>query len=442
MQIAGRFKSLNPALGKMRRDFDTTQRLSVRLILQLQKICRDYQLLEIAYVVFLGSLFFLDRATASYRIYVWVVLPLGVLVGLWFAFRAAATSIIFLSTTVYLAAVGVSSLFGQQFVQVIVAEQVKIYAKWSLLVLSFLLITAYLVVQSSRFLPKFMVSMCSLIALSALINIAMFIDATPFATVSSYRLSALMGMPHFRNSTHIGPTYALFFVGALATLMLCGLSRAQRVLLCVAALVIGAALLMTQSRGAIIAVLIGMAVVVVVSPRRIKIAFVGGVAVACALIALIPALQDAFIVRGESYRLEMWSRYLAMVENTLLLGYGYWSDIRIVMRDGYVVDQPHNSILWGQIRGGTIATIALAVMLLSSIYWSVRYRQKTADALPLCLVVTMIVFGMVEVGLIPTDPGWPWVTFWLPVGICIGAERVARGIDTSRQRRDTRSKPG
>jgi len=149
---------------------------------------------------------------------------------------------------------------------------------------------------------------------------------------------------------------------------------------------------------------------------------------------MVPPVQEAFLARGQSYRLEMWERYLAMAKDTLLLGYGHWSDIRITMHDGYIVDQPHNLVLWAQIHGGILAAVAVIVMLLGGIYWSVRYQKKTADPLPLCVVVTMIAYGMVEVGLISTDPAWTWVTFWLPIGICIGAELVARGIDTSRKR--------
>jgi O-antigen ligase len=398
----------------------------VTLLSRLQQTCRDYDLLAVVYIIFVASIFFVTSDIVSYRLYVWTVVPLAVLMALPFAARTMLSSIILISAAVYLAAVGFWTYHSVQFPPHEVAGQMKFYARVSVQILSFLLVTAFLVATSPRFLEKFFVALCPIVALSALINMAIYAYSTPLPIpLVSYRLVAAIGTPRFTNSTHISSTYALFLVGGLSILVACQLSRVQRIVLQWSAPVLVAGILMTQARGAIAAVVAGT-LVALAQRRTAQKKLILGLAAAFAVAMLIPALHEAILSRGQSYRLELWQRYLAMAAQAPFAGVGHFANIEIIMGDGAVLNQPHNVILWGQIRGGIVAAAAVAVMVAACIYWCWRHWRKNAAIVPLALVATMLVSGMVEVGLFPGYPTWPWVTYWLPVGISVAAEVLAR----------------
>jgi hypothetical protein len=38
----------------------------------------------------------------------------------------------------------------------------------------------------------------------------------------------------------------------------------------------------------------------------------------------------------------------------------------------------------------------------------------------------MVACGMFDYNLLITPPDWPWVTFWLPIALAVGAETYVR----------------
>ena len=46
------------------------------------------------------------------------------------------------------------------------------------------------------------------------------------------------------------------------------------------------------------------------------------------------------------------------------------------------------------------------------------------------VMATIAVAGMFDYQLMVTAPTWPWVTFWLPFGLAIGAEMAVRRLGT------------
>jgi O-antigen ligase len=297
-------------------------------------------------------------------------------------------------------------------------------------VLIFLMVTPYLTTLTVRMTNALMTAACLVAAISALVNMGAFVLNAPFphdlSALAGYRLTAVVGMPDYRNSTNISATYAVFFMLATATAVSCPMPRRQRAILFAAAAVLGAGVLFTQARSAMLAVVVGLSVLIAAAPR-VRLAIGGGLVAGLIVLLLVPGLREAVMARGGSYRLELWAAFIDLAWQKPLIGHGALANIDRVMADGYVVDQAHNLVLSAQVRGGLLGAVAMATMLAGGIYWAFRHWRATGTIAPLAVVVTMTSAGMLDYQLLSTLPTWPWVTFWLPIGICIGAELAVRG---------------
>jgi O-antigen ligase len=244
--------------------------------------------------------------------------------------------------------------------------------------------------------------------------------------ISPERLCAVLGMPDYFNSTNLSAPYALYAVAAVAVLVHGGLSRIDRVLFSSSAAILAAALILTGSRGGYVAAALGCGVLAVCGPRWSRLAIATAGVLAVAAVAVDTHLRDLLLARGLSYRPELWSAYLAMAFERPLTGVGILGNINMPMHDGYVVDQPHNLVLSGFVRGGIVGALAMAATIAASIYYALRYWLATRNAIPLALIVTMFGYGMLDYQLLATYPTWPWITFWFPIGVCAGIETALK----------------
>jgi O-antigen ligase len=344
--------------------------------------------------------------------------------------------------TVYLAAIGLSSL-GQPSAETSV---VLGYFRRTGMVLTFLLATAYLVARSRQFVPTALVALSAAAAANALISMVTLLHERQLSGgVQSLRMLAAIGFPGYENSTNIALTYAVLLVGAVGTMLGGGLSRLQQRVLVVAAIVLALALLMAQSRGPLAAAMLGILALVLASLRwRLFLLSVGVVIAGCLAFAAIPELRDAVLARGESYRPELWRHYLLMAADRPWLGYGLFTDIRMRVSDGHLIPHPHNLLLSAQIRGGCVASVAMIVLLAAAFFWAIRLRVAKNIHTPLGLILTVALAGTVDYELFSTSPAWPWVTIWLPIGICLGVEMSFRAVAAQRRflTSDSRDKAG
>jgi O-antigen ligase len=405
----------------------------------------NYAILYFAYITFFGLAFLTNSVLLPSRLFLWIILPLALAAVLpetfstvhsikpnaaWlFAFlRRTIPSLLFWSAALYLLLLAWSTL-SQQDVDPGYRHDVF---PVSFEILAFLLVTALLLVKRPKFLSSFFTHVGALLSLSALINMAAFARHNPIpASLDSYRLVPFLGMAPEWGSTTISLTYAIYFSGAVATLFETGLSRLQRWILVLSAIVILAGLLWTQARSGYVAVIVALAALVLSFSRKVRLAVGGGMIAGLIAFAATPVGRDILLARGPSERLEVWQRYLPMAAKHPWLGYGQFSafgahNIYLTLSDGFVAFHPHNLILSAQIRAGIFAAAAMVVLLIGGLYWGWRYWRVQRSMAPLCIMLTMTVAGMFDYELVAAYWTWFWVTFWLPIGICIGAELAAR----------------
>lgn len=173
-------------------------------------------------------------------------------------------------------------------------------------------------------------------------------------------------------------------------------------------------------------VALSVAVIAAIKSRVMRFVIPFFVILTILLLITLPGTWDALLVRGLSYRPEIWGRYLAEASQHPLVGYGQFADIDVPMHDGFIAFHPHNLVLSAQIRGGVFAAGAMLVMLFGGLFWTWRYWLQTGKLTPFCLILVIVCAGIVDYQLLTTFPTWPWVTIWLPVGLAVGVEHLAR----------------
>jgi len=420
------------------------------IIAWLKKQNSDYSILYVAYVVFIGSVFLTNSLTAPNWLFLWLVLPLALtptlvpaLSYVLFSVQAKAPwrlalnfhscrlalpwltfhSLLFWAAALYLLLLALSSLSQQSLDLGYLRRDFIVWFE----IAAMLLVTALLVIRRRKFTKSFFTHTSALAAVSALINMVAFAWRTPFPeSLDDYRLVPILGMPPHFGPTTVSLTYAIYFAGASATLVENGLSRLHRWSLTVSATILLIGILWTQTRSALLAVIAVMAALAPSFSRKARLA-TGLAAVMGVLIFVATPLGRHIVARGTSGRLELWQKYSQMAAERLWLGYGQFSmygsdNINLRLEDGQVVFHPHNLVLSAQIRAGIFAAASMATILLGGLYWGWRYWRLTESMVPFCLMLTLSVAGMFDYELVASYPTWPWITFWVPIGICLGAE--------------------
>ncbi len=415
----------------------------------LVKACNWSDFAFAGYSVFLGCIFLTNTLLLAHYIFVFVVLP-TLLIGSLAASRPAGPARS--STAFYLE--HLAGLFGLSRSFLLRAAAIYVLALWlctviygnsgwwdsrspivwraehlalSVEVLAFVAATAFLMSKQPFFLTAFFSVMTAIVATSALVNMVEFAFNVPFSgTLSDFRLVPQLGMPEYFGSTTISLTYSVFIVGAIGTIVDSRLSYARLAVLGASIVILLLAVLWTQSRNAIVTVALSVAVIAAIKSRVMRFVIPFFVILTILLLITLPGTWDALLVRGLSYRPEIWGRYLAEASQHPLVGYGQFADIDVPMHDGFIAFHPHNLVLSAQIRGGVFAAGAMLVMLFGGLFWTWRYWLQTGKLTPFCLILVIVCAGIVDYQLLTTFPTWPWVTIWLPVGLAVGVEHLAR----------------
>jgi O-antigen ligase len=382
-----------------------------------------FLLLPAAYLVNLAAVLLTNNIDLSTFLYVAVVVPVATLTVLPFAWRVLAKSRIFWALAIYLLVVGIASVLFPDFSQRIFNRHLRM----SPMILYFVIITAYLAVRWQPRFAYFMMACIAMVAAGAVINMVAFAEGHPFSpeSLSSFRLLGTLGMPESTNATSLSVTYAVYGAAALA-MTNDDPARWRRILFGWFAIILIVGVLMTQARSAYLAVAVAALVPAAALSGRARLAALGVIAFAVIALPLLPYARDVIASRGLSHRPEIWVDYFAMAAHGPFFGYGITPEIDQVMTDGLVVDQPHNIVLAALVRGGIIGGVAMLTLLVECLYWSYRLWLSSRQLTPLCMVVAMTAAGMFDYQLQATNPSWTWVTFWLPIGLAIGAEVVGR----------------
>lgn len=383
---------------------------------------RQRNLLGIAYAAFALSIFLGHKLSTPVFFYYYIFLPFAVLALFSVSRNNLHFSYVLFLCALYLLFLSISSALNAETEFGDLSKQVR----YSILIIVFLFATGFLCAEYTTFLDRLLFVLVMGLAASAAINLYYHFTLIPADSIWTTRLTTRYGMPEYANSTNVSATYAVYFVGAIAILERAGGTIIYRLVIFAAAIILLAALLLTNSRSGYVAVLAGMSVFALVTNRRNRMLLATCLLAGIAGLFAMPEIWQALIERGLSSRPEVWSKFLGLVADRPFAGYGTFSPVGINIATGEFLDQAHNLVLSAWFRGGIFSALSMAGILVLGNYFAVRLWQITGQIVPVCVMATITVAGSVDYQLIFSRPAWPWVTFWLPFGLCIGAEMMLR----------------
>ncbi len=179
-----------------------------------------------------------------------------------------------------------------------------------------------------------------------------------------------------------------------------------------AAAVIGAAILLTQSRGPELAAVLGLLAWLASGPAR-RWAAAGLVLPAAGWLAW----RHGLIRAGDSGHVEVWRETWGQILARPVFGHGLAANLPLHL--GADRSFPHDLYLSVLFYSGTIGVCLFLVWAgqVSRLLWLARATPEGRWAL--ALWVSALVAGVTDFGQITKGPGALWIVLWLPAGLAL-----------------------
>ncbi|MCA8932001.1 MAG: O-antigen ligase family protein [Rhodospirillaceae bacterium] len=204
-----------------------------------------------------------------------------------------------------------------------------------------------------------------------------------------------------------------------------------RIACLICALVCAFVVLLTQSRGPLLALGMAIAVLALAMPgkRGLRILLMLGGGVCVVGLLFVFANWQSLLERSDNYRFEIWRTYLQMALERPWLGYGV-GDVPIEIGTGQMFEHTHNAFLTAQIHGGITALIAITGLFAASAWVAWRRYRDHQDPFAAALLVCVFVASQFDRFNLVSNAGWQWLTFWFPFAILAAYELRLRDPGT------------
>ncbi len=285
-----------------------------------------------------------------------------------------------------------------------------IWAVWyALALVSFCLVSGYLLTPQSPQLERFTGYYVWLAAATALLSIVAWYLGNPFP---ESRLEPLGVMHHPNKAACV---YGMFLVLGIH-LQVRGQSGREKWTTLIACTVLLALVLFTQSRTALTAVCV--ATLCLMGYRAVGV-LTAAVAISWSLLLANTALWEAR-VEYLSFRPGIWQQVISAMEGHWWFGHGYLADTAVVAY-GRSFNHAHNAYLASLRDGGVIGLALLLAVLGVAVLWGWRlYRQRDSR-----IYLALLLYGMtclvLDFDRLLVHPNETWLFFWLPLALVMAA---------------------
>ncbi len=388
--------------------------------------------LALVYIAFFATFFWVDDATQHYRVYY----LLGVVPGLvyllsraeWRHARAAR------SWLAFVALVAVITLSG------LLTPDVTLEARYDAVRYAVLALTLVISLCAvARRVPGFPEALL----------IAILVSASAYALSLLYELVQVHGVAiwdqrlsldagYFDNPNRIASVYAAVATLGLALGVRAGQARWLTALGLGALLLGGLLVLLTQSRGGLLALAAGVTVLLALERRWYLLGGLLGAGVAAVAVVESGVLpMRAFSERISSIvkRYDIWLVTLERIQQVPWLGEGWASSSAIYVEQyGRSWIHPHSTYLKVALQTGVLGLIAFLGCLY--VWLRAGLRQAKADWLARAGVAALaawLVHGLVETRLAMAGVHREWLYFLLPLALIVISELRARAALKERE---------
>jgi O-antigen ligase len=197
------------------------------------------------------------------------------------------------------------------------------------------------------------------------------------------------------------------------------------------ALVLMGGIALTGSRTPLVAALICVALGFALRRQRQLLLGYGLVVLAAGALLMNADVTRQALARGDSYRLAIWSQFSARVADKPWAGEGLLTDETTELKvisgraDPITFPHPHNVYLATTLYGGLPALGMLLVMIALALRQGWRGATR-GEPVWLLLLLFALLCMLTDGDRLLNAPRAIWFYFWLPVGVLIAQDAVAR----------------
>jgi O-antigen ligase len=204
-----------------------------------------------------------------------------------------------------------------------------------------------------------------------------------------------------------------------------------------AALAMAAFILMTESRGPILAAGAATLVLCAAGPWRWRA--LGALAALAAIWFALPSAvhehsTQVLARRGTSHRLQIWEYALQLIGNRPLIGHGLAANLHINVGTAQQAEDitfPHDLYLSLLFYSGIIGFLIFAALVSMLALRLLRRWNHTDVPWLAALGIGTLLGGLTDLGQITKGPGTMWLILWVPVGLMLGWWRGRKEGSTS-----------
>ena len=291
------------------------------------------------------------------------------------------------------------------------------------LIAIFMLITARLALYYEHYYERFFTFLTMLATINAIINLhEYFFSLNILSKLSELRFFPTFGYIPDHHPTTSAMTYATCLVGA-SGLIIIQSTIVRKFVIFICIIILYLALCLTQSRGPIFGAVFSITFSSWMAFRglRVILLFLSSSAVGCFLV--IPKIGAGAIARFDNHRFEVWWRFIKLVIERPILGYGERIEFLVEISDGEKIGHAHNIFINSILRGGVFSFMALIVSYAMCVVKMSQFTQIFCNPIPLGLIVLVLISGFFDFDQIVFLADWQWVSFWLPLGLGVSIER-------------------
>ncbi|MFU2315374.1 O-antigen ligase family protein [Rahnella sp. PCH160] len=261
------------------------------------------------------------------------------------------------------------------------------------------------------------------IALAAIIfgfvALALFLIVVDYQNLLTNRLDSSLS-PGPSNVIDVG---GYFSIGVILSLL--AFKESKKPVFIITASILFIALLLTQSRGPFIALMISL---IVTSHYKIlsrKNVFIAAIVLAVVITAMsYIGITEMVIERFQELssqiylRLSIWRHTFEVVSPDIIFGYGFDKSLNFINYSGEHITTTHSLYLGAMLKGGLIGLVSLLLLLgyiARRAFGYIKEDRRFEAAIFIFMLIFYVSQGMFNIG----NPSECWYLFWFPIAVLL-----------------------
>lgn len=189
-------------------------------------------------------------------------------------------------------------------------------------------------------------------------------------------------------------------------------------------------MLLTQSRGPLIALVAALGTGEMVRKNVRLMAALGAIGIGYVVLVYFDVIElSRFFTRNNlfSYRLEIWHLTWEKILTAPWFGHGINSDETVLLSVGKYAQHAHNAYLASLLYGGLIGALLLLTICLVSLVEGLKQARNRQQVIYLAMLVFGLACMLTDGNQLLTNPRPLWLFFWFPIALLAARQLTPPG---------------